>query len=151
MQKRFVLGFVVAVIAISIAPGCKLKAGTNELVPLGDSTGAPTPLQSAAVPAPVAPPVAAAAPPPVVATPAPKPSVVFVAAPKPPAPAQTTIIVQAAPTADPRIACRNRFTNECTSSCNTKVNQQVFTPQKRRIAHDICFGECTRAASNRCK
>lgn len=145
MQKRFVLGL--AVTGLLVAPSCKLRAGKNELVPISDTTGAPAPLQSAAVPPPVAPPPVAA---PAAPAPAPKPSVVVVAAKPTPPPVQT-IVVQAAPTADPIATCRTRFANECTASCNRKVNDQVFTAQKRRIAHDICFGECTRAAFNRCK
>jgi hypothetical protein len=146
---RNVLGL--ALFAIAAVPACTIAPRDNKN-DLNANTGAAAPaalptLQAAAAAPPAATTAAPApaAPPAPVAAPAPKP--VVVAAPPPP---PQTVVVQTVPAADPIATCRNRFTRECTISCNTKVNQTT-APSQRRIAHDICFGECTRAAFNRCK
>jgi hypothetical protein len=146
MIQRHLVALVLT--AAVLASGCTIRTRDDK----NDLNGAAN-ANAAAVQAPpaVAAPVATVAP--VAAPPAPVAAPVaapVVAAPKPAAPAVTTVIVQAAPTANPVQVCRDRFTRECTISCNDRVNQTVL-PSKRRVAHDICFGECTRAAFSRCR
>ena len=134
MLTRYVWPF--AVLAIVVATGCEIR-------PRSDRTD----LTSANTQAPVQAP--APTPPPPAATPAPPPAPVQTVVVQAPAkPAQTVFIQTPAPV-NTVAACRSKFTRECTEICNAKLDRTT-APDKRRLAHDICFAECTRSANNRC-
>ena len=135
MLTRYVWPF--AVLAI-VATGCEIRPRSDRTDLTSANTQAPV-----QTPAPTPPPPAATPEP----APAPKPvQTIVVQAPAKPA---QTVFVQTPAPVDTVAVCRANFTRECTSICNAKVNKTT-APDKLRIAHDICFGECTRAANNRC-
>lgn len=111
-----------------------------------DDSGDSPQSTNATQPAPTAaPPPAATDTTPVTATAAPPPPPQAPRAVTPPA--ATTPQTTAASTAE----CRKKAIIACTTTCDAKVNEKTHgDPTKRRIAHDLCFAECTRASLKIC-